>query len=577
MAEVVAKGGLVEIVALLAHPFVSLGMERRDFLRELRRMERELRGPAKGRGLDTIRRAVIASGRDAADAWFGRVETALAPLFLLAEAETLELCEVLKTLAGIGEDLCGDALWGREDGRALSAFVDAMRQACAAGFGFTPEETPRILREAMEEVAVRPPYGGHSRVQILGLLESRMNRADLVICAGLNEGTWPATPAPNPLLAPPVLRALGVPGDEYRIGLAAHDLASALGAPEVVLTRAARDAGGPTIPSRFLLRVQALLGPLSERRVEQAAPKLATALAFAERTPAYPRPAPNPTSEQRNVAISATALDRLLGDPYQFYAQSILDLRDLDALDAEPTAAWQGNVAHTILERWHVRREAGSAPDIAGVTDEVLAEEGASPVLIGLWRPRLLAALNWVTREVDAAPDRKVVAVEARGRTTVDGVVVHGRADRLDRLASGGLAIIDYKTGKPPSAAQVAEGFALQLGVLGVIANANGFDGFDGPAERFEYWSLAKAKDDNPYGFGFVETPVLEGKKQKGIEPERFIPHTRAKLEKAIGRYINGAAPFTARENPDYPAYDTFDQLMRLAEWLPRMDEDDGA
>ena len=35
-------------------------------------------------------------------------------------------------------------------------------------------------------------------------------------------------------------------------------------------------------------------------------------------------------------------------------------------------------------------------------------------------------------------------------------------------------------------------------------------------------------------------------------------------------------APFVARENPDYPAYDTYDQLMRLEEWLPRMDDDDG-
>src|SRR5690606_38626599 len=116
------------------------------------------------------------------------------------------------------------------------------------------------LRDAMERVAVRPSYGGHPRVAVYGLLEARMTRADLVICAGLNEGTWPAAPSLDPLLAPPVLRALGVPGADFRIGLAAHDLAGMLGAPEVALTRSARDAEGPAIPSRFLLRVKALLG-----------------------------------------------------------------------------------------------------------------------------------------------------------------------------------------------------------------------------------------------------------------------------------------------------------------------------
>ena len=578
LADVLSHGARpVELIALLAHPLVNFGMDRLDHLSQLRKVEREMRGPAKGAGLEPLQRAIAASDREDAAEWFAQVEEALEHVLNISDRAELDLCEVLGLLAKTGERLCGTALWSREDGRALSAFVDTIRQGCEAGFAFAPIEAARILREAMEEVAVRPPYGGHSRVQVLGLLESRMNRADLVVCAGLNEGTWPATPSPNPLLAPPVLRALGVPGEEYRIGLAAHDLASALGAPEVVLTRAARDAGGPTIPSRFLLRVQALLGSAARRHVEQGASALAEALVSAPPAPPYPRPAPKPSAKQRRVPISATALDRLLGDPYQFYAQSILGLRDLDALDAEPSAAWQGTVAHEILERWHKARAKGEAADIDRLADRVLEEEGAAPLLIGLWRPRLVAALRWVTQEVDAAKDRAVVAVEAKGRIELDGVTVHGRADRLDRLASGGLAIIDYKTGKPPSAAQVAEGFALQLGVLGIIADRGGFDGIEGPAERFEYWSLAKAKDDNPHGFGYVETPVLEGRKRVGIEPERFVPHARAQLDRGIARYINGSDRFTARENPDYPAYDTYDQLMRLAEWLPRLDEDDAA
>src|SRR5207237_10707264 len=154
-------------------------------------------------------------------------------------------------------------------------------------------QVPAALREAMDRVAVRPPYGGHPRVTLYGLLESRMTRADLTICAGLNEGTWPGAAANDPLLAPAVLRALGVPGADFRIGLAAHDLAGALGAPEVVLSRARRDAGGPAIASRFWLRVEALLGEdLVDRHRETVIVELARALN--EPAPADPHPQPQP-------------------------------------------------------------------------------------------------------------------------------------------------------------------------------------------------------------------------------------------------------------------------------------------
>ena len=160
---------------------------------------------------------------------------------------------------------------------------------------------------------------------------------------------------------------------------------------------------------------------------------------------------------------------------------------------------------------------------------------------------------------------------------TFEGVQVHGRADRIDRLEDGSLAIIDYKTGKPPSAAMVEQGFALQLGILGLIAEKGGFEGLAGDPTGYEYWSMGKAKDDNPHGFGYVEVPLKVGRKTSGVLPEDFLPLAADKLALAINRFIKGRDPFTARENPDYPAYDTFDQLMRLDEWIAHQDDGGGA
>lgn len=579
LAADVAAGGAspVALTALLMHPLANGGIDRREWLKQLRVLELALRGPRPREGRAPLRGLVAkkAAYNPGLSEWWARVEAILSPL--LALAETTALTDALGAASAAAEALAGEALWAREDGRALARFVEELAaSAREAGTAVETAQLDMILRDAMDEVAVRPPWGGHARVAIYGLLESRMSRADLVICAGLNEGTWPARGAVDPLLAPPVLRALGVPGADFRIGLSAHDLAGALGAPEVVLCRAARDESGPTIPSRFLLRVQALLGDLLDRHRETRAVDLARALTQAGDASHYPRPAPNPPAEQRDVAISATALDRLLGDPYQFYAGQIMRLKELEAIEDEPGPQWQGTAAHKILQRWHEARRSDPSAEIAPIMAAVMEEANAHPLMRALWEPRLLAALEWVADEVRGS-DREVLAVEedARGEFRFEGVRIHGKPDRIDRLPGGGVAIVDYKSGKPPTAAQVEAGFALQLGVLGLIARAGGFSMAPGQPEAFEYWSLGKS-DKSPTGFGYIETPLKVGRKTSGLLPEQLLPHTEAKLREAVRDYIRGSRPFLARENPDYPAYATYDQLMRLAEWLPRMDEEPG-
>ena len=195
-----------------------------------------------------------------------------------------------------------------------------------------------------------------------------------------------------------------------------------------------------------------------------------------------------------------------------------------------------------------------------------------------------MAALELFQREIDAmvADGREVIASEASGTMTIGGITVRGRADRIDRLADKSLAIVDYKTGPAPEPKQVASGYALQLGLLGLIARDGGFatdDGIlSGEASRFEYWSLAK-KDKE---FGSVDQPMKTGNRKVGLEPAEFLPRHEDYLETAISTYLLGNAPFTAKENPDYPGYSDYDQLMRLQEWIvtqsqPFGDADDKA
>ncbi|EJU12985.1 helicase [Sphingomonas sp. LH128] len=562
LAEVVAEQAApVPLIALLVHPLTGAGPGRPRWLENARKLDLELRGPRPGAGLAPL--AARAEGAKLGEWWAG-IEAILTPLFALGETEPLD--RLLGLIADAAEALCGEALWGGADGRALSAFVEELRGAAgAAGTLLDPREINAVLRDAMDRVSVRPPWGGHPRVSVYGLLEARMSRADLVICGGLVEGVWPGTAAQDALLPPAVLRALGVPGADFRIGLSAHDLAAALGAPEVVLSWAQRDEGGPVIPSRFVLRVRAMLGDQLERHIEGEAVRLARLLDDAAPVAAHPRPQPMPSAEQRKVDVSVTGLDRLRGDPYQFYASAILGLHSLDGLDAEPSAAWKGEVAHLIMERWHKAGE--PAGGLHAIAQGVLTEQNAHPLMRVLWWPRLSAALEtFETMILDAkATGREVVAVEKWGDMRHRDVRIHGRADRIDRREDGSLAVVDYKTGQPPTGSRVQEGFALQLGLIALIARDGGFEGVEGVADSFEYWSMAKGKDGT---MGYMFEPVLEGRKKSGIPREDFLPETLRYLNDALDRWILGEEAFTARLNPELGSYADYDQLMRLDEWI---------
>ena len=570
LAEVLAEQAApVPVVALLTHPLVHKDDNRASWLEAARRLDLALRGPRPAPGLAPLRERAEKAG--VADFW-AVAETALQPL--LAAREEAPLALLLDLLAAAGEALCGEALWSGPDGRALAGFVEELREAARdAGTVLDPRELHAVLRDAMERVSVRPPWGGHPRVAIYGLLEARMARADLAICGGLAEGVWPASPALDALLPPAVLRALGVPGADFRIGLAAHDLAAALGAPEVVLSWARRDGGGPVIPSRFVLRIKAMLGEKEAgAHAEVEAIRLTRQLDDERLAERYPRPRPLPSAEQRQVDVSATGLDRLRSDPYAFYANSILRLKLLDPLDAEPSAAWRGTAVHEVLRRWH---EAGDPPgELPRIAGETLDELNAHPLMRGLWRPRLLAALEWIATEgADLARAGRVVAAsEVWGDIRVKGVRVFGQTDRIDREARGALIVADYKTGTVPTRKEVANGYRLQLGILGLIAREGGFGNL--PAAEpsgFEYWGLGRDKgrmEEEGFGYRF---DVLRPKRGAAVEPEDFLAAARAYLVDALDRWIIGGDPFTARLNLDIAGYNDYDQLMRLDEWLPHL------
>jgi ATP-dependent helicase/nuclease subunit B len=349
-----------------------------------------------------------------------------------------------------------------------------------------------------------------------------------------------------------------LPGLEFRIGLSAHDFASALGAPQVLVTRARRDGRSPTVASRLWLRLQAMTGGVTrDARLE----RLTAALDEPSAVEPTERPRPSPPSEIRPRKISVTSVDRLKADPFAFYAQAMLRLRKLDGVDADHSAAWKGTAVHKVLEEWLVDDDCD--PETLLPHARALLNSGTiHPMLRALWQPRLIEAINQVAEweREDREAGRLPLKAEIAGETEIAGVTLQGKADRIDRLADHGLAIVDYKTGKAPAQKAVDKGFALQLGLLGLIARAGGFPQVEGEPKAHEYWSLTKDRDK----FGKRVCP------DKTMGAADFLAHAEAHFRDAAGKWLTGSEPFTAKLNPAYAPYGDYDQLMRLEEWYGR-------
>lgn len=545
----------VALLALLKHPLVGgEGAERIGWLENVRALDLALRGPRPSAGIAGLD-ALFAE--HAHSEWKAVRERVAVIDGLLGDPTSLG--SLATALVQSAQALAGDAAWRGPGGRMAAELLSELQSVNAAErLMISAEDAVPLVRQLLDERAVRPPYGGHPRIFIWGLLEARLQRADLMVLSGLNEGVWPALPTPDPWLPPKVRVNLGMPTLDTRIGLAAHDFASALGAPEVLLTRARRDSRSPTVASRFLLRLDAMTGGVPrDVRLE----RLTRSLDDPRQVLPVDRPAPVPPAKQRPTEIWVTAVDRLKADPFAFYAQAILGLRPKDPVDADYTAAWKGSAVHKALEEWLLHDECN--PEKLRSRAEQLLRDGAiHPMLRALWAPRLLEAIDWIAQleRDNQSEGRRPLKAEVTGEAVIAGVKVHGRADRIDRLAEGGLAVIDYKTGAPPRQKAVDAGFALQLGLLGLVGRAGGFDGISGEPQAFEYWSLARNKD----GFGKLMRP------DKDMEPEEFLAHAYAHFADAAQKWLTGNEPFTAKLNPAYAPYGDYDQLMRLEEWYGR-------
>ncbi len=527
----------------------------------------------------TIRR-VGEADRRAAESLARDVASTLAPLRALGPNASLRDCLTQHQIAIKATTEGPHSSTGDGPGfEQLTQLMDEWSEAAAGTFPTALNEYAALFGDALAAARAPLASGGHPRLTILGLLETRLLSFDRVLLAGLDETVWPPAVETDALLNRPMRAALGLSAPERRIGQTAHDFVGALGAREAILSRAKKRGGQPTVASRFLQRMAAAAGPVAmEEPEERGELYLRFARALDRPTDFQPqrRPAPRPAVELRPKALSVTRIETLRRDPYAIYAEYILRLKALETVEREIGPRETGIAWHAALQQFVEAYPSGALPPEArdrllSMARTCFALQSADPSFALRW-PNIEKGLDFfLAFERDTRDSIEQAWVERQGGLVLplaNGTPfkLSARADRIDFLRSGGARIIDYKSGAAPRGKDVKAGFSPQLTLEAAMLRQGGFEGLSPlETEQAIYLKLGGAAGGEEKHAG--------GKNENiGHLAEQHF----AWLTMLLDAFACKDTPYLSRPFPKFaPRFSDYDHLARVKEWSATGGESD--
>ncbi|QPF84827.1 double-strand break repair protein AddB [Bradyrhizobium genosp. L] len=520
-----------------------------------------------------------------AGALIPKLQAALAPLEGMASSKPHDFAELAsrhrEALIALSCDQRGVAVVFEERaGAALaSGFDELLAKQQPSGLMTPLADYADVFQTAFAERMVRRPESARAQLNIFGQLEARLTESDRVILGGLVEGVWPPAPRIDPWLSRPMRHELGLDLPERRIGLSAHDFAQLLGHDEVILSHAAKVGGAPAVASRFLHRLEAVAGEARWKAAKAAGEiyvQYAAELDRPDKVEPIAQPEPRPPREARPLKMSVTAIEDWLRDPYTIYARYILRLDPLDPVDMPLSAADRGSAIHEALGEFTQAYADALPDDIRGTLREIGGKHFAPlmerPEARALWWPRFQRIAAWFA-EWEQARRGNIDAIKAEIRGEIGiplddarSFILSARADRIERRQDGSFALLDYKTGQPPTGKQVRMGLSPQLTLEAAILREGGFAEIPADSSVGEL-IYVRLSGNNPPG----EQRSLELKIRPNDTPQRpdeAADAARLKLEALIRAFDNEEQAYTSLNLSMWSnRYGAYDDLARIKEW----------
>lgn len=607
LAARLALDGLepVALLALLKHPLTRLGLPSNKVRAAARALERAvLRGPRARAGTQGLREAVAAARHLATesetpprlprwqklheDDWddvadlVDRLAEALAPLE--RHAKTREPVDVVQLVAdheavllnlARDEDGSSDELYAGEAGEGLAAAFAEMIAAGPSGLQAPPADWPDMFIALVSGLNVRRRLPGDPRIAIFGPMEARLQDFDILVLGALNEGNWPQATRNDPWLNRPMKGGLGLDPPERRIGAAAHDFSQALGADRVILSRAERSGGAPAVASRWLLRLTTLLGEDVTAEMQARGRAVLALAAHLDRIEAaaapVARPEPAPPVAARPRRISVTEVELLIRDPYALYARKVLVLDPVEPIGGDPGAAEKGTLIHDclaeFLDSWTGPFDEAALAHLIAIGRAQFAPLDAFPAIRAVWWLRFeRIAAAFIRHEAARADLIAGRHLEIPGALELDlapggRVTLSARADRIDAMADGSLAVIDYKTGQAPSDKEVAALLAPQLPLEVAMIGRGAFGEVDraAPVATLAYMRLTGGR-----------TPLeWQDRTPKNTSVDELADEALGRTVKLFAGYENPQKGYLsrARVRKEAEMSGPYDHLARVREW----------
>ncbi|MCA3561196.1 MAG: double-strand break repair protein AddB [Aestuariivirga sp.] len=494
-----------------------------------------------------------------------RISDVLAPLALNPPHT---LAEHLDRLAKACEAMAGEAFWAGEGGDVLTGAFALLRDESRFLRRCDLRRTAAILRHWLHGLPVRNQQHNPTPLSILGLLEARLIRADVMVLAGLNEGTWPGATDCGPWLNRPMRDVLAMKQPEAQIGQTAHDFAQAFGNAEVKLLWSRRIGDAPGTPSRWLHRLLMILETAKLERRPSNWPLYARQLSEPAAVTPVAKPKPRPPVALRPKALSVTRIEKLIRDPYAIYARFILNVEPVKPVSSVPDLARRGTIVHAaigdFLNRFPKHLPADAAGELEKDGSRHFQQIADYPGVVSFWWPRFRRIAAWMAEQEPAWRDGvECVVAERNGAVTfpVAGAdfTLSARVDRIDLMADGAARIVDYKTGDVPTKKQVETGLAPQLTLQAAILARGGFSDV-APRQTHALWYV-HLSGGSPAGevkdFPKLAHPVME------LAEMHF-----AELQKLLANYASVEQPYyprTIMKKEEDPG--DYDHLSRYREW----------
>ena len=358
-------------------------------------------------------------------------------------------------LCVLDEIVTAEKVWPGEKGKiSLEKFIKILKMSAA---------NTEYIRKGKE-------FEG---VQILGYLETRGLDPDVLFFGGLTDEDLPGTHYQDMFLPDSLRQRWSLPTPEdivQRKKLHYHRLVkSAKG--KVFLSYPltvdeALVAPTPFMDDKFKVRKperfpkNIIYSEEDQERLKKSTPRLRKSISF-----------PDSSSTERTLSIYVTDLEKFVRCPFQYYVEKTLGIEPVEEPTEYMSGVDYGRIVHDIMKVLYERIK--SHPAHFKKSFEYALETVLKNLRIGeFWQEVIRNRLNLMRDDLlhcdeelkrdGFRPTYMELSQRISFKSNGQKIILKGRLDRVD-VSKRGFMVIDYKTGKAPTKADLEKGLHLQI------------------------------------------------------------------------------------------------------------------